>query len=183
MNLAAILKRAAECSPDKGVRYIRADGTERVQSYPEIVAEASRILAGLRDGGLKAGDKAIFQFHHNEDFVPAFWACMMGGFVPVPISIPPGYDEPHGILAKLENAWVMLDRPVVLAGTALAPGLQGFAARRGLDAFRVQPIDPLRSFAPAGDWRESGGEDLALLLLTSGSTGLPKAVQLSHRNI
>ena len=182
-SLAATLRRAAERSPQKGVRYIRPDGTERLQTYPELVTEASRMLGGLRQLGLKPGDKVIFQLQLNEDFVPAFWGCMMGGFVPVPISIPPGYDEPHGILAKLQNAWVMLDRPAVLAGAALVAGLQGFGRRQGLENFRVESVESLRAAAPAGDWHANQPEDLAVLLLTSGSTGLPKGVQLHHRNI
>jgi acyl-CoA synthetase (AMP-forming)/AMP-acid ligase II len=183
MSLATTLKRAAERSPGKGIRYIRADGTERMQFYPELVDEASRILTGLRASGVKPGDKVIFQLHLNEDFVPAFWACALGGFVPVPISVPPGYDEPHNILAKLENAWGLLDHPIILASSALAPGLQGFAQRQGLSGFRVEAVEPLRSSSPTRDWHLNQPEDLALLLLTSGSTGLPKAVQLHHRNI
>jgi acyl-CoA synthetase (AMP-forming)/AMP-acid ligase II/thioesterase domain-containing protein/NAD(P)-dependent dehydrogenase (short-subunit alcohol dehydrogenase family)/acyl carrier protein len=182
-NLAAALKRAAERSPDKGVRYIRADRTGRVQLYPELVTEAARLLTGLRATGLKPGDRVIFQLHLNEDFVPAFWACMMGGFVPVPISVPPRYDEPHNILVKLQNTWTMLDHPLVLAGTAPVAGLQNFACRQGLENFRVEPVEPLRAAAPAHDWHAGQPGDLALLLLTSGSTGRPKAVQLHHRNI
>src|SRR5580692_1094348 len=161
MGLATTLKRAAERSPGKGIRYIRADGTERMQFYPELVDEASRILTGLRASGVKPGDKVIFQLHLNEDFVPAFWACALGGFVPVPISVPPGYDEPHNILAKLENAWGLLDHPIILASSALAPGLQGFAQRQGLSGFRVEAVEPLRSSSPTRDWHLNQPEDLA----------------------
>lgn len=182
-SLAATLRRAAVRSPEKGVRYIQPDGSDRLQTYPELMAEAGQFLGGLRAVGLKPGDKIIFQLHLNEDFVPAFWACMMGGFVPVPISLPPGYDEPHNTLAKLQNAWTMLDRPVVLAGHELISGLERFAERQGLTGFRALSATTLRDTAPAGEWHESRADDLAVLLLTSGSTGLPKGVQLSHRNI
>lgn len=183
VDLAATLRRAAEQSPQKGVRYLKSDGSDRLQPYPALLMEASRFLTGLRRAGLKPGDKLLFQLHQNEDFVPAFWGCMMGGFVPVPISIPPSYDEAHNTLAKLQNAWVLLDRPMVLAGDELRPGLERFAQRQGMAGFQTLSAANLRGENPSSDWHPNQPEDLAVLLLTSGSTGRPKGVQLNHRNI
>lgn len=182
-SLAATLCRAAEQSPDKGVRYLRRNGTDHLQTYPQLVNEASKFVGGLRGAGLRPGDKIIFQLQLNEDFVPAFWACMMGGFVPVPLSVPPGYEEPHNTLAKLQNAWTMFDRPMILAGDKLISDLERFAHRQELTGFRTLSAANLRAAAPVREWHSNQPEDLAVLLLTSGSTGRPKGVQLNHRNI
>jgi acyl-CoA synthetase (AMP-forming)/AMP-acid ligase II/thioesterase domain-containing protein/NADP-dependent 3-hydroxy acid dehydrogenase YdfG/acyl carrier protein len=182
-SLATALRHAADHSPELGVRYLEADGTDLFQSYPELLTAAARLLGGLRAAGLRPGDKVIFQLQLNADFVPAFWACVLGGLVPVPISIPPGFDAPNSTLAKLKNAWSLLGAPLVLAGDALVAGLNGFARREGLASFRVLAISPLRQTAPARDWHEPQPNDLALLLLTSGSTGQPKGVQLTHHNL
>lgn len=183
LSLAATLRAAAQMYPSHGIRYLQADGSSEFQSYPALLEAASRMLRGLRTAGLKAGDKVLFQLERNEDFVPAFWACTMGGFVPVPISIPPNYDEPHNTLSKLQNAWTMLRNPAVLAGGDSVAGLQRWSARIHLEGLRVIDVGSLRAHEVDEAWHAHGPDDLAVLLLTSGSTGQPKGVQLSHGNI
>src|SRR5437016_2440329 len=60
-TLPAALERAARESPERGVVYIQSDGTEVFQSYPALLEEAGRILAGLRSLGLRPQDKVLFQ--------------------------------------------------------------------------------------------------------------------------
>ena len=59
-TLPRALERAARVSPARGVVYIQHDGSETFQSYPALLEEAQRILAGLRDLGLKPRDKVLF---------------------------------------------------------------------------------------------------------------------------
>jgi acyl-CoA synthetase (AMP-forming)/AMP-acid ligase II/thioesterase domain-containing protein/NAD(P)-dependent dehydrogenase (short-subunit alcohol dehydrogenase family)/acyl carrier protein len=185
--LADTLLHAAENHPDHGVSYVSADGREQRQTYPQLLDDARRILAGLRGLGLTPGARILFQLDHNPDFVPALWAAMLGGFVPVPLSIPPSYDEDNAALAKLHNACEMLGQPLILTSTLLQPHLARCIKARSHPAPSPTPaiaaLETLRTQPPTTTVHHPQPDDLALLLLTSGSTGRPKAVQLSHRNI
>ncbi|HTQ31721.1 MAG TPA: AMP-binding protein [Opitutaceae bacterium] len=182
-SLAEALEKTAREFPGHGVICLDGAGGTLEQSYPELLAEAARLLGGLRALGLKPGDPVLFQLEKNPEFVSAFWACVLGGFVPVPISIAPTYEEPHSVLSKLRNAWTMLGEPPTLAGSSLAPRLRAFAEREALAGFRVETPEALRVHPPATVWHPSQPDDLALLLLTSGSTGLPKAVRQTQRSL
>lgn len=181
-TLGEVLQRAAQKST-KGIIYIQSDGTEKVQSYRELLQDAQRILAGLKKLGLKPQDKVIFQLEHNQDFIPAFWGCMLGGFVPVPISIAPAYEQVNSTTSKLQNTWQMLGKPLVLTSASLAPKIRGLSKLLNLENFQVEAIDKLHSCELDCNWHNSQPEDLAILLLTSGSTGTPKAIVQSHRSL
>jgi len=177
------LPRTSALHPGNGITYLDDSGTAQRRSYPELLEQAARALAGLRTMDLRPGSPVIFQLPGLEDFITAFWACMLGGYVPVPVSISPTYETAHATLSKLRNAWQALGQPVVLSGSTLTDRLAAFADREGLTGFQVADMDDLRAHAPATDWHDSDPDDVALLLLTSGSTGLPKAVRQTHHNL
>ncbi len=182
-NLVEALRRAAARWPDHGMIYLQPDGAEITQSYPDLLDDAARILAGLRGLELKPRDPVILQLAHAQDFIPAFWGCVLGGLVPVPLAVAPTYDgAAHSAVNRLLNAWQMLEAPLVLASAAIAPDIHalGHGTYAGL---RVTAIEDLRQCAPDHRTHESASDDVTLLLLTSGSTGQPKAVMQSHHSL
>ncbi len=180
MTLATVLQRSLAAG--KGILYLQMDGREVYQSYQALLAEAEQILAGLRQLGLQPQDKIIFQCDRNQDFIPAFWACMLGGFVAVPVAVAPTYEAAHSAIRKLHHVWELLEQPLILTRSALAPVLQELLSSEET-ACRIAEIDDLRRNAPDPTWYIGKATDLALLIFTSGSTGIPKGVMLTQKNI
>nr|WP_245873205.1 non-ribosomal peptide synthetase [Streptomyces phaeoluteigriseus] len=179
---AHALRRAAEL--DRGdIVHVHADGSEHRRGYASLIPEASRVLAGLRRAGLRPGDQVILQCDVSEDFLAVLWGCILGGFVAVPLTVPASYDTPSAALTKLEGIWRMLGRPWIVCSAAREAGLRDVAARQEWPGVRLTTADALREAPEDRDWHPAQPDDLILMLMTSGSTGLPKAVRLTHRNV
>ena len=181
--LTFLLERAARLHPQRGCLQLQPDGSALRLNYGELLRDAERIVGGLRQAGLQPGDPVLFQLESGLDYFPAFWACLLGGFVPVPASLPPSYDQPHAALTKLHNAWVLLGRPVILAPCERVAALQAYGIRQGLDGWAAFALDTLRRGSPDPRRLPTTPAQTAVLLLTSGSTGQPKAVALTHANL
>ena len=182
-SLVETLERAAR-GPEPGIVTCiqAADGSGVRQSYAELLEEAKRIAAGLRARGRKPQDRVLLQLESGHDFIQALWGCVLSGVVVVPLAVPSSYTDDGGGVGKLLNAWKLLDGPAILTTRANAPQLHALA-KRSEQPLSVEILEELRAHpATPEPWRPSP-EDVALMLLTSGSTSLPKAVMLSHRNI
>ena len=177
-TLSKCLFEAASQVPEKGIFYVGSDGSEQYQSYADLLSEAERVMGGLRKSGIKPGDPVILQSNDNRDFVTALWGCILGGFVPVLLSIRSFHNQSNFDINKLQNAWDALEHPLVLASGEMKPAIDAL----GVDV-RCLSVDALRRNGKGSEWHNSRPSEPAIMLLTSGSTGTPKIVVLSHRNI
>ena len=80
-------------------------------------------------------------------------------------------EDTMNVIAMIEAAAVIVSEPFLVAIPVLEE--KGIKVLTIGDLLEAEPIDPV----------ETGEDDLALMQLTSGSTGSPKAVQITHRNI
>lgn len=180
----AALRRAART--DASIRYLLKDNTEIVQPYSALWEDAAAIAAGLARQGCAPGRFVVLQLSSGINFIGAFWGCLLGGCVPVPVPLAPDRSAP--LLAALE----LLAEPLLLTERAVGDRLAPVLAGRGEDKPQSTPapltIEVLRQLG-AGSAPQRNAlpparpDDLALLLLTSGSTGAPKGVMLTQQNL
>ncbi|MEO0435013.1 MAG: SDR family NAD(P)-dependent oxidoreductase, partial [Cyanobacteria bacterium J06656_5] len=181
--LSEVLERASQQSPDNGIVYLHTEGNDILQPYPALLEESQCILGGLRAIGLRPGDKVIFQLDSNRQLIPALWGCILGGFVPVPLSVAPTYRNAHSTIDKLYYAWQLFDRPVIVTSNALVSALENLPTLVPMVGLQIATVEQLTQSTPDSQWHACQPDDLALMLLTSGSTGTPKAVMHSHRSL
>ncbi|TVT75916.1 MAG: AMP-binding protein [Denitromonas halophila] len=159
--------------------YRQPDATETL-SYAQL-AEAARGIAGVLSGaGVQAGACVALMLPSGPDFFRCFFGILMAGAVPVPMYPPsrPAQLEDHlnrqaGILRNCEaRVLITFDtvRPLARMLIGLSPSLRTVLTLADLDGPSMTPT-------PTAD------EALALIQYTSGSTGDPKGVMLSHRNL
>lgn len=183
ITLPEVLQRAAQQVTSGGIIYLLPDGTELHQSYAELLEVAERILAGLRKLGLKPKNKVILQMELSCDIIPAFWGCILGGFVPVIMEVPPTYRESNKVVDKLCHIWQFLDSPVILTTEVLKPEIELLSQWLPTERLKIGTIEVLKNNTVSKQYHHSQPDEVALFNLTSGSTGIPKCVQLTHQNL
>ncbi|BCJ58046.1 AMP-binding protein [Micromonospora endophytica] len=176
-NIGSALLAAARVQTGSMV-FIDSAGARESLSYADLLFHSRKVLNGLRSRGVAVGDLVLLQAEEERELLAGFWACVLGGFVPVPVTAGTSSAQRTDADRLLVDVWRMLDQPWVLTGHETDGDAAPPWAARWLGS-----IARLAEHEPADRLHEAAPDDLAVLLLTSGSTGLPKAVMLRHGNI
>ena len=182
MLLPDVLRRTAAVVPDRVATKVIGDGT---MTFGEWEAGSNGLARGLVDRGVQRGDRVglLFASHEAIRFYVAYFAIHKASAVAVPISERSAVAE---VVHILDNAGLR----VLIVGPA-----QSDRARAALEEAAVAPLvvtdDPTGteiSWAelPTGDTAQMqmalDEDDLADILYTSGTTGRPKGVAITHTN-
>ncbi len=161
------------------------EGESPTLTFGELLVGAERVAADLAQRGIGRGDTVALMLPTSRDFFLSFAGALLAGATPVPIYPPFRADRiseyaerQSAILANAGARLLITFREAASAAKLLkplVPSLEGVVTADTL----------VRSEAaiPLGTQLHSRANDLALLQYTSGSTGNPKGVMLTHSNL
>jgi mycobactin salicyl-AMP ligase len=181
----SVLSDAAQRCPD-GVAVLDAGGTQRL-SYAELDERADHAAAGLAELGISPGDRVLLQLPNGCAFAVALFALLRAGAIPV-MCLPGHRAAELGHFAALSQASALLI-PDIAGGFDYRTMAQGLLQHhRGLRHVIVDgepgpfvswsQVCADRGQRPAPSSPDPGSP--ALLLVSGGTTGMPKLIPRTH---
>ncbi|KAJ1913842.1 hypothetical protein IWQ60_009052, partial [Tieghemiomyces parasiticus] len=145
-------------------------------TYAEVYQRACAIAATLHDKGAQAGNPVALLFTRCPEFIFSYLAVLLVGGVCVPMDATNALDRLTYMLDLLDDPWVVTHSAVSHLFTTL-----NVNDKRVIYADRI-PTSPELSQPPSLPVHLNPGS-LAYIVFTSGTTGRPKGVQVSHRSL
>tara|TARA_B100000686_G_scaffold347681_1_gene436907 strand:- start:858 stop:2822 length:1965 start_codon:yes stop_codon:yes gene_type:complete len=188
-DLGQILTAAAEGK--QGIRFISGAVEEKSITYRDLLKEALSLLSRLQADGIKKSDELIIYTESNHQFIVAFWASILGGMIPVPISV--GTNDEHR--AKLFRIWEQLNHCYLFTETGILERLKTFVRKspyankenalheRAITWHPPKNRQPMDQVLSGTETHTPDPEDISFIQYSSGSTSQPKGICLTHNNL
>jgi long-chain acyl-CoA synthetase len=176
LNLATLLRESANRFPDRAAVVLGDD----VLRYRDLHDHAQGLAGRLRALGIARGEHVAVMMPNVPQFTIAYYGAHYAGTPVVPLNVLLVPDE---IAYHLEDS----DAVALIVFEELLPqaraGFDRVAGCRHLIVVRAGEYDLGDGAAPIEDVPDTGPDDTAVILYTSGTTGRPKGAELTHFNL
>ncbi len=171
MNIGLWLERRSALHPSRNALFL---GTEVFATYEAFEQQVRAVAGALIARGIRPGDRVAIFMINRPEYLIALYGIWYAGAAAVPVNA-----KLHGKEAAfiLENSGAEF----VFASPAQAEALQAATVRAEICIAGTDAFAAMTAHAPAGEVVARAPDDLAWLFYTSGTTGQPKGVMITHR--
>lgn len=174
MSLTHLLLRQARLAPE---RVAILHGTQVHATAGQWAARSAGLAQRLREAGFAPGDRVVLFMRNHPRYLELLWGAWWAGLVAVPVNAKLHPREAEWIIDNAQARWAFVTRDVApepLAGLQRQIDIESAEA----DAL-LAPVDDALAVPVAG----RRPDDTAWLFYTSGTTGRPKGVMITQRNL
>jgi acyl-CoA synthetase (AMP-forming)/AMP-acid ligase II len=182
LNWFAVLAHHAERIPDKAMTVFEGDTT----TYGDMAARATALAGGLAARGVGQGDVVGLLSYNCPEFLETLFAANYLGAIAMPINWRLAAPEVRYILDHAEARALVCDGALADLGADATKGLEQTLVRACVagpapDGWTI--LDEVRHGAHRVPRAAAAADDVHRLMYTSGTTGHPKGVMLTHANL
>ncbi len=182
-TLVDVLNWHVQYHPDRPhIQFYSDDDAADIITYRQLREGALAVAAGLQQRGLQPGEAVTLMLPTGRDYFFSFYGILFAGGIPVPIYPPVRRTQIEDHLRR-QRAILANCLAVMLITVPEAKAVARLLRSQVATLRNVVTVDELTS--QAGTYQEPpiGAQDIAFLQYTSGSTGDPKGVILTHANL
>src|SRR4051794_2159145 len=182
MNWFAVLHHHATRTPDKAITIFEGSPV----SYAEMAERSAAFAGGLADRGVGRGDVVGLLSYNCPEFLETVFAANYLGAIAMPINWRLAAAEVRYILEHSEAAALVCDRDLVDLANDATKGLEDTLVRASVSTPAADgwaSLADLRAGANRPSAVAAAPDDVHRLMYTSGTTGRPKGVMLTHANL
>lgn len=159
------------------------DDAEQFKSYRELWEDARTLASGLHALGVQKGDTVVVVLPTCFEFITSFYALQMVGAVPVPCYPPAALERVETGLERISHIATHAQAKMLVTNRALWP-LLGAVVRTAPVIEHLTTVEHLRDKGHGQRPKlKASAKVPCFIQYTSGSTGSPKGVVLSHQNL
>ena len=144
----------------------------RTWRYRDLAFEVPRVARALRDAGLAPGDRLVIWAVNRPEWAIGFFAAAHAGLVSVPLDVRSTDDFADKVGQQTQPKLVLASRQTAEV-----------AGRLGVPVMLIESLPDVARATEPMPAVAADPDDLLMVIFTSGTTGDPKGVMLSHRNV